>query len=512
MTDVLIVGAGPTGLTLACDLARRSVAVRIVDKSPDFPRSSRAKGPNPRSLEVLEDLGVVDAVLAAGSAPLPMRKYRNGVPIADTDPYAESRPTPDTPYDRGWLIAQWRLEEILRARLAEYGVHVELGAEVTGLAERNASVTAAFADGSEIVARYAVGCDGGHSTVRKLLALPFEGKMTEEQMMVCGDVEVDGLDRGYWHQWFDEDGAVMLCPIPGTRSGWWFQAGPETDASGAPVPPSLESFRRLFARHAGLPATRLSNATLLSTYRVNVRMVDHYRVGRAFLAGDAAHVHAVAGGLGMNTGIQDAFNLGWKLALVVGGQAGPALLDTYEEERLPVASWTLDITSERLRATLEAIKAPGGGLDAAITPETAGLSRGYRWSSLSHDGTGGSSTGPLRAGDRAPDAPCRNTATGAPIRLFEAFAGPHFTLLGFGAGTAEALQEVAEKYGDTVRAYALDPADTDGLADDGGHARPAYGIAPGEDTLVLVRPDNHVGLITPAADGRAVVDYLDRLG
>lgn len=212
----------------------------------------------------------------------------------------------------------------------------------------------------------------------------------------------------------------------------------------------------------------------------------------------------------MNTGIQDAFNLGWKLALVVGGQAGQALLDTYEEERLPVASWTLDITSERLRATLEAIKKPGGGLDAAATRETTGLSRGYRWSSLSHDGTGGSSTGPLRAGDRAPDAPCRKTATGAPIRLFEAFAGPHFTLLGFGAGTAEALREATAKYGDALRAYALDPASTDGLADDGGHAHSAYGIVPGEDTLVLVRPDNHVGLITPATDGRAVVDYLDR--
>ncbi|MGY4900644.1 FAD-dependent monooxygenase [Streptomyces sp. 900116325] len=507
---VLIVGAGPTGLTLACDLARRSIPVRIVDRSPEFPRSSRAKGPNPRSLEILADLGVVAEVMAAGSAPLPMRKYRDGMPVADADPFATSHPTPDAPYDRPWLIAQWKLEEILRTRLSEYGVRVELSAEVTGLAEGPDSVTASLADGRDIEARYVVGCDGAHSAVRKLLGIPFEGQTNEEQMMVCGDVEVDGLDRGYWHQWFDEDGAVMLCPIPGTRSGWWFQAGPETDASGAPVPPSLESFRRLFARHTGLPATHLSNATLLSTYRVNVRMVDRYRVGRAFLAGDAAHVHSVAGGLGMNTGIQDAFNLGWKLALVVGGQAGPALLDTYEEERLPVASWTLDITSERLRATLEAIKEPGGGLDAAATPETTGLSRGYRWSSLSRNGTGGNSDGPLRAGDRAPDAPCRKTATGAPTRLFDAFAGPHFTLLGFGAATADALREAAAKYGGALRAYAIDPAHTDGLTDDEGHAHSAYGIVPGEDTLVLVRPDNHVGLIAAATDGRAVVDHLDR--
>lgn len=524
-TTVLIVGSGPTGLTLAVDLARRDIAVRIIDKSARFPRSSRAKGPNPRSLEILEDLGVVDEVLAAGSAPLPMRKYRNGLPVADAAPFAAARPTPDAPYDRPWTIAQWRLEEILRARLSEYGVRVELDAELVGLAEHDDSVTATLANGTELRARYVVGCDGGHSAVRKLLGVPFEGKTNEEQMMVCGDVEADGPDRGIWHQWFDEDGAVMLCPIPGTLSGWWFQAGPETDASGTPVPPSLESFRRLFAKHTGLPGALLTQATLLSTYRVNERMVDRYRVGRVFLAGDAAHVHSIAGGMGMNTGIQDAFNLGWKLARVATGRAAPELLDTYEEERLPVAAQTLDLTSEWLRATLEAIKEPGGGLDSAITPQTNGVGYGYRWSSLAARGR----TTRLCAGDRAPDAPCRDAATGAPRRLFEAFAGPHFTLLGFGAGTAQTLEEATAAHGDELRAYAVDdgtpPAPTDDnkgkgnnsrghghapdrLTDEGGTARASYGIEPDEDALVLVRPDNHVGLIVPAEDRRAVEDYL----
>lgn len=505
---VLIVGSGPTGLTLACDLARRSVCVRIIDKSPEFPRSSRAKGPNPRSLEVLEDLGVVDRVLAVGSAPLIMRKYRNGLPVADADPFESSHPTPDVPYDRGALIAQWQLEEILRDRLAEYGVHVELGSEAVGLSQGPESVTVALADGRSIEARYVVGCDGGHSAVRKLLGVPFEGKTAEEQSMVCGDVEVDGLDRGIWHQWFDEDGAVMLCPIPGTRTGWWFQAGPERDAAGALVPPSLESFQRLFAKHTGLPGDRLSHATLLSTYRVNERMADRYRVGRVLLAGDAAHVHSVAGGLGMNTGIQDAFNLGWKLARVAEGRSAAGLLDTYEEERLPVASWTLDITAERLRATLEAIRQPGGGLDSAISGDTAGLGLGYHWSSLSTTG----STPRLRAGDRAPDAPCRNAGTGAPTRLFEAFAGPHFTLLGFGPDTAEALRAAEAAYGDAVRAYGVDAGAPHDLTDDAGHARTAYGAEPGTGLLVLVRPDNHVALIAPAPESGAVGDYLDRLG
>ncbi|MEU9357415.1 FAD-dependent oxidoreductase [Streptomyces sp. NPDC048301] len=532
MTDVLIVGAGPTGLTLACDLARRGLGVRIVDKAPAHARSSRAKGPSPRSLEVLEDLGVVDAVLAAGAEPPLMRKYRGGVPVADADPYAGSSPTPTEPYDRGLLIAQWRLEEILRDRLAGYGVTVESGSEVVGLDDTGDSVTVSLADDSTVAAGYVVGCDGARSRVRKLLGVPFEGETHEEQVMVCGDVElIPGvLDRGVWHQWFDEDGAVMLCPIPGTRTGWWFQASPERDAEGRPVAPSEEGFRRLFARHTRLPAEHLTAAALLSTYRVNVRMVDRYRVGRVFLAGDAAHVHSIAGGMGMNTGIQDAYNLGWKLGQVLRGRAGAELLDTYEEERLPVAALTLDITSERLRATLAAVKLPGGGLDTAAVPASRAPDRGYRWSSLARtgaNGTGGEGAGGngstgedrdgLRAGDRAPDAPCTEAASGAPLRLFHAFAGPRFTLLGFGPGSDPVLREAVAAHGDAVRAVRVLDRGADGptpagpadLHDVGGHARTAYGIA--RDSVVVVRPDNHVGLIADAGDPGAVRRYLRAL-
>ncbi|OCC10843.1 Pentachlorophenol 4-monooxygenase [Streptomyces sp. PTY087I2] len=556
MTDVLIVGAGPTGLVLACDLARRGAAVRIVDRSPAPPRTSRAKGPNPRSLEVLDDLGVAEEVLAAGSAPLPMLKYRDRLPVAESDPWADSAPSPDAPYDRGWLIAQWRLEEILRDRLAGYGVGVELGREVTGLAEepggRHVDVT--FAEGRPERARYVVGCDGAHSSVRKLLGIGFEGTTAEDQVMVCGDVDLaeGALDRTRWHQWFDEDGAVMLCPIPGTATGWWFQAGPERDGRGRPLAPTADGFRRLLARHTALPGRALTRAELLSTYRVNVRMADRFRAGRVFLAGDAAHVHAIAGGLGMNTGIQDAFNLGWKLGLVLAGHAGAELLDTYEEERLPVAARTLDLTSERLRATLEAIRRPGGGLDAAITSDTTGLGVGYRWSSLArgHAETrraGGGlpdtlhagdrvaldaeSAGP-HAGDRAPDAPCVDAVTGDRTRLHRVFAGPRTTVLGFGPGSAAVLRAVAAAYGDagvrTCRVYAAhedrakpDPGVT--VVDDAGHAATAYGTGgsdgtstgtgtgTGAGTVVVVRPDHHLGLCAPADDARSVHAYLRRL-
>lgn len=552
-TDVLIVGAGPTGLTLALDLARRGTAVRIVDRSPAHPRTSRAKGPNPRSLEILADLGVADEVLAAGSAPLPMRVYRDHRPVAETDPWADAAPTPApatapaTRFDRPWLIAQWRLEEILRARLAGHGVHVELGREVVGLVEGAGGqhVDVTFAEGRAERARYVVGCDGAHSPVRKLLGITFDGTTAEDQVMVSGDVELDHeeLGRDRWHQWFDADGAVMLCPIPGTRTGWWFQAGPERDADGRPLAPTLDGFRRLFTRHTGLPGRHLTRAELLSTYRVNVRMADRYRVGRVLLAGDAAHVHAIAGGLGMNTGIQDAFNLGWKLDQVLAGHADAGLLDTYEEERLPVAAWTLDLTSDRLRATLEAIREPGGNLGSAMTPETAGLGIGYRWSSLAGTKTAteagteagrkaateagtkagtapdAPATGP-HPGDRAPDAPSLDAATGERTHLYGTFAGTHTTVLGFGPASAAVLREVAATYGEgpgvrACRVYAAheDPgtAEPGALIDDQGHAAAAYGIGAGGSGLVVVRPDHHVGVVAAVGDPGSVREYLRRL-
>ncbi len=532
MTDVLIVGAGPTGLVLACDLARRGTAVRIVDRSAVPPRTSRAKGPNPRSLEILDDLGVAEEVLAAGSAPLPMLKYRDRRPVAEADPWADSAPSPDARYGRGWLIAQWRLEGILRDRLAGYGVRVEPGREVVGLAQGcnggdRGHVDVTYADGPAERARYVVGCDGAHSSVRKLLGITFEGTTAEDQVMVCGDVGLaEGvLDRTRWHQWFDEDGAVMLCPIPGTRTGWWIQAGPERDGRGRPLAPTADGFRRLLARHTALPGRALTRAELLSTYRVNVRMADRFRAGRVLPAGDAAHVHAIAGGLGMNTGIQDAFNLGWKLGLVLAGHAGAELLDTYEEERLPVAARTLDLASERLRATLEAIRRPGGGLDAAITPDTTGLGVGYRWSSLAAGGRAPEAEWPgPRAGDRAPDTPCADAATGAGTRLHRVFAGPRTTVLGFGPGSAAVLRETADTYGGDAgvrvcRVYAAHEdragAEPAAVVDDAGHAAVAYGTGASGDTgagtVVVVRPDHHVGVLAPADDARSVREYLRRL-
>ncbi|MFI6071876.1 FAD-dependent monooxygenase [Actinoplanes sp. NPDC051343] len=459
MTDLLVAGAGPTGLTLACDLARRGVEVRIVDRSAEFPTGSRGKGLSPRTLEVLDDLGVIDKTLASGVTHLPHRRYRGAEIISEVDPEAGREPTDDIPYPVGLLIPQWRVEQILRERLAGLGVTVEPASELTGLTQDTDGVTAAVGD-TTIRARYLAACDGGRSTVRKLLGLTLRGETPDVQQMDVGDVEVDGLSRDAWHQWLTPTGGIMLCPLPGTRS---FQV----QAAGG------EGFQQTFDRIAGVPGVRLHEPTWRSTYRVQVRMVDRLRAGRVFLAGDAAHVHPIAGGLGMNTGIQDAYNLGWKLGLVIKGQAGEGLLDTYEQERLPIAASLLNITSEVLTEILESIRHRGGGLDAGTTHDLSQLTLKYPWSRLSrqtvdHPGT-------PRAGDRAADGRIGGR------RLFDLFRGPHFTLLGPPAaesGTSALVQ--------------------------------AHGVENAQ-TLTLVRPDGYLGLIADPTDLSAVSRYLEDL-
>jgi len=492
-----VVGAGPTGLTLACDLARRGAAVRIVDRAQEFPGGSRGKGLSPRSLEVFDDLAVIDRMLASGITHLPHRKYQGAEVVAEVDPEAERVPTPGIPYPVGLMIPQWRVEQILRDRLAGLGVAVELGAELRGFSQHADGVTATVGE-AQIQARYLAGCDGGHSTVRKALGLSLRGQTPDVQLMAVGDVEVDGLGRDAWHQWFTGDGAIMLCPLPGT-SAFQVQASHELDQDGSPLEPTLERFQQTFDRVAGVPGVRLHSLAWRSSYQVNVRMVDQLQAGRVFLAGDAAHVHPIAGGLGMNSGIQDAYNLGWKLGLVIAGDATPGLLGTYEDERLPIASWLLDITSERLSAVLDAIKDKGGGVDAVATPELTQLMLRYPWSRLSRQTTS-RPTGP-RAGDRAPDAPLRDAATGRQTRLFDLFRGPHFTLLGIGERGVPVLGDTGTGI---VKPYLVGPG---GLLDDGGHVAHAYGT----DALILVRPDGYIGLVAHPAQTGSAGEYLRSL-
>nr|WP_095872025.1 FAD-dependent monooxygenase [Streptomyces sp. TLI_235] len=501
-TSVLISGAGPTGLTLACLLARQGVAVRVIERAPHPHTGSRGKTLNARSLEVLADLGLAGDLLAEGRTGLPFRRYFDGAFAAESDPSADTPPTPGAPYPASLYLPQDRIEELLRARLAELEVAVEFGTELTGFEQDGERVTARLADGREVTAQYLVACDGGRSTVRKQLGVAFTGTGEPEPAMVVGDLELTGLEPTAWHQWFGPQGALMLCPFGEEGDRWQVQATPETGPDGTALAPSLEGFRRIIARHTGRDDIQVRAAGWLSSWRVNVRMAEQYRVGRVLLAGDAAHVHPTAGGLGMNTGIQDAWNLGWKLGYALSGRARSALLDSYSEERRPIAAWTLETSAAGMAAVREGARTPGVGLEAVRVADITGLSLGYRGSSLAEDLLGG----PLRAGDRAPDARCTD-AEGRPIRLLETFVGDRFTLLAF--GHRPALDPGALDLSAHLRTVTVDTDDPAGLRDTDGHARRAYGIE--GDALVLVRPDNHVALTAPGGGEKAALDYLGRL-
>ena len=273
-----------------------------------------------------------------------------------------------------------------------------------------------------------------------------------------GDIRVDGLDREHWHSWPNAElGWVALCPLPSTDS-FQFQAqiGPDE-----PDEPSLERFQQIIDERTAGCGIRLHDATWLSLYRANVRMVDRYRVGRVFLAGDSAHVHSPAGGQGMNTGIQDAYNLGWKLGQVLNGAPANYSTPTKRNDcRLPRGCSALP------RSCIAIVCSDAK--DHRRGPETLQLGINYRDASLAHDDR--ESPGSVRAGDRAPDAPCHD-ANGTPVRLFDVFRGPHFTLLGFGSECRDVVSEIAMGCGSAVRARVIvragEPAENGAIVDIG---------------------------------------------
>ncbi len=481
--QVLIVGAGPTGLALACDLARRGVKFRIVDKAQNYFVGSRGKGLQPRSLEVLDDFGIVEEILSLGKFHVPFRAYDGATVLGEKDMYAGKNPTPSTPYASVLIIPQWRTEERLRALLERTGGRVELSTELVSIEQDEQGVTAMLKgkDGEETVhCLYLAAADGGHSFVRKFFEIPFEGETWKEERMYVGDVRLRGLDREAWHSWpHHPSGWLALCPLPSTDT-YQLQA---QIPKGEEREPSLELFQQIVKERTGREDVVLTDAPWLSLYRPNVRMVSRYRVGRVFLAGDAAHVHSPAGGQGMNTGIQDAYNLGWKLGSVLQG-APDALLDTYEEERLPVAANVLGLSTKLYRQ----ITSDG---EDRLRGDAVTLQLGITYKEMSLSKQPGDVSLKIASGDRAPDAPGLD-GQGTPVRLFDIFRGPQFTLLRLFGVNGAAAEVAGVKSVDVVASAPQEPVG-ETFVDAFGHVAAAYGGGRGE--YVLVRPDGYVGWI-----------------
>ncbi|MEV6760667.1 FAD-dependent monooxygenase [Streptomyces sp. NPDC051105] len=457
--DVLIVGAGPTGLTLGIDLARRGVDALVVEAGEKLFPGSRGKGIQPRTQEVFDDLGVRDAIRAAGGPYPPQLFWKNGERLATQPMFDEVTADEGTPYTDPLMVAQWRTQEVLYARLLELGGRVGFGQALTGLEQDAEGVTAGFADGTTARARYVVAADGGRSAVRRAVRVEMTGESVDPNPFLVADLRVRGLARDHWHVFVGDDGnGVALCPLAGTDD---FQLGAKLP-EGTEADLSLAGVRRLVSAYSHLDAADVTELRWASDFRPRAALADRFRVGRVFLAGDAAHVHSPAGGQGLNTSVQDAYNLGWKLAAVLAGDAPDTLLDTYEEERRANAAAMLNLSTDVHRGEVRRGEA------------TVQLGIGYRESSLTEETR--ADPGPVRAGDRAPDG--RN-ADG--VRMFDAFRGPHWTLL------------------------APDPVPTVPQSVRRLRAPESYGSG-----VFLVRPDGYVAWAGDTARGLA--EYAGRTG
>ena len=416
-SEVLVVGAGPTGLTLAIELARRAVATRLVDRGGPGESGSRGKGLQPRTLELFDLAGMLEPFVQAGGLYPPMR-VRWGplaLPVGRL-----SKPvvaTPSEPQPNLWMVPQFKTEELLRAKFESLGGRVEYHTGLRGFTMDEDGVEAEL-DGTTVRAKFLVGCDGGKSLVRKTLGLSLQGEVLPGRGMVVADVRLTGQGRRHWDTWpLARGGVVAICPLPGSELYQLMALCRSEPAAGEL---SLEAIGQRVSRATGGRVTVLEVRSA-SIYRPHVRMVTQYKVGRVLLAGDAAHVHPPAGGQGLNTGVQDAFNLGWKLARVLRG-ASADLLDTYQAERLPVAAGVLGLSKRLLMKP-----------SLRRGDEEKQLRLTYRDGPL---GGGEETSRGQCAGDRAPDAPVVR-ADGRSARLFE--------LLRSGAPTVIDLRAVEER-------------------------------------------------------------------
>ena len=331
---VLVAGAGPVGLTMAAELARYRVPVRIIGQAATRTDKSKALAIWPRTLELLDRAGCAGAFAASGlkSEAIAILSGKQTIARVTFDDV-------DSPFNYLLMIPQSETERLLEAHLGSLGGEVERGVALTGFTQSEECVTGTLRhpDGSSetFEASWLIGCDGAHSLVRQTLGMAFAGD-TLPTTFLLADIHVAGLEVPetelalFWHH----DGSVVFFPISPGRYRII------ADIGASPLhEPTFEEVQAIVARRA--TGVTLSDPIWLAGFRVNERKVEDYRAGRAFLAGDAAHIHSPAGGQGMNTGMQDAFNLAWKLALVERGRAGPDLLGSYSEERSAVAERVL---------------------------------------------------------------------------------------------------------------------------------------------------------------------------
>jgi 2-polyprenyl-6-methoxyphenol hydroxylase-like FAD-dependent oxidoreductase len=342
--QVLVVGAGPTGLTLAAQLLARGIHARVIDKGEGLAPQNRAVAIHAGTLELLDTMGLADAFIDQGHRVRRFRWYAGQRNLLDLDLARNG-----SRYGFVLHLPQSQTETLLRARVRDLGGTIEHRAELVRLAERGDAVDATLRDAAgreiQVSAGYVIGCDGAHSRVRHQIGIGFEGQPYPQDWLLA-DVALDGAGSDTAvHAFFRPNGLPLVC-IPMGSQRWGLVMPNAGDRDGQP--PTFAEIQELVAERSPRPM-QISDPEWLTSFRCHLRSATSYRRGRVLLAGDAAHIHSPAGGQGMNTGMMDAHNLAWKLALVADGRAPDALLDTYGQERVPVASGVLELTNTIVR-------------------------------------------------------------------------------------------------------------------------------------------------------------------
>ncbi|MCL6299981.1 FAD-dependent monooxygenase [Streptomyces kronopolitis] len=528
--EVLVVGAGPVGLTAAGELRRRGVECRVIDRLPARQPYAKAVGIQPRTLEIWDRMGVVREILAAAAPMRGQLVYVNGTEQARV----ELTLPPEVPYGFA-VLPQNDTERILEDVLVRGGGRIERGTELVGFEEHADGVRAELALPSgareQVEARYLLGCDGAHSIVRKILGFGFEGSAMPEEY-ILGDVEVDwDLPAGYairsMHRSDGRTDDLLVCiPLPGrnryrmsmlvppelSRARPDGEEGVSHGLEGGPAP-GLEHLQAVLDRLAPEPTTA-SRLRWSSVFRISHRLVDRYGTDRVFLAGDAAHIHPPTGAQGMNTGIQDACNLAWKVAMAVRSTASAQLLPSYEAERRPVGE---EVVQRTVRHAAAGVQADPEDPSTLIQRE-AQLLVGYRGSPIVGPDPA-SPPGPA-PGDRAPDCGgLRFGLTAFPSRLFDLLRGQEHTLLLYvdqEAQLAACEEAVAAAHSAAhgrldVWVIVAPGTSADGLPlpvveDARGEFRENYGAAGGAG--FVIRPDGYVGLRAARINGPELVSGL----
>jgi 2-polyprenyl-6-methoxyphenol hydroxylase-like FAD-dependent oxidoreductase len=536
---VLVVGAGPTGLMMASELTRHGLSCRVIDKAPAPSEHSKAAAIQAHTLEIFETLGIAQRFVDAGVKSHGISAYSGGKRILHISlDGLESR------YNFALMLPQDHTERLLGEYASALGVRVERNVELLGLEQDGSGVTARLkgADGEESARfQYLVGCDGAHSAVRHALNLAFEGAEYPEHFALA-DAQVDWIMPGdEITGFFSESGMLMFFPFGGGR----YRLMATCDEAPDHGEPSLADMQALVDARA-TKGIRLHDPRWLSYFRIHRRQAQSYRVNRAFLAGDACHIHSPAGGQGMNTGLQDAYNLGWKLALVLKGQGRAEILDSYSAERHAVGHAVLTATD--LTTRIVALRSPVGmavrsRLMAVLSGSefltrragrTLGeLSVNYRRSPLvedHHEGIGkifASLAGGPEVGDRAPEVSGLRSGAGQEVGLWEMLRGTRHTLLLFPGIEAHHAdyrelvgigQRVSERYGQCVNPLLIV---TDGvmpqelgwsggaILDPAQKLHSQYHAA--SAGLYLIRPDGYIGYRSFPPQAARLADFLGRI-